>query len=259
MTEAYNGSVFRGQKESPPEMNLREMIDSVPRWYHRFKFAPDLVTPGVHDSAAVLERLKLARDLGGLRVLDIGARDGFFSFECERRGAAEVLAIDYVPEQFTGFPVAKKILGSRLNLVHESIYNLTPERYGRFDLVLLLGVLYHLPDPMRALDIVFNMMKPQTRLFLETILIDDELPPEIAKRPLMQFYPKASKNRDYTNYWGMTEACAVDLLEECDFCVTDRRCAGERGVFVAIKTAERKNLCAEISWTVRSHDNEYAD
>jgi len=240
-------------------MDLRTMVDSVPHWYHQFKFAPNLVTPGAQDSAAVLEWLNLPQDLSGLRVLDIGARDGFFSFECERRGATEVLAIDYVPEQFTGFPVAKKILGSRLNLVHESIYNLTPERYGRFDLVLLLGVLYHLPDPMRALDIVFNMMKPQTWLFLETIVIDDELPPEIAKRPLMQFYPKASKNRDYTNYWGMTEACAVDLLEECDFCVTDRRRAGERGVFVAMKTAERKNSCAEIAWTVRSRDNEYAE
>ena len=112
------------------------MVDSVPHWYHQFKFAPNLVTPGAQDSAAVLEWLNLPQDLGGLSVLDIGARDGFFSFECERRGATEVLAIDYVPEQFTGFPVAKKILGSRLNLVHESIYNLTPERYGRFDLVL---------------------------------------------------------------------------------------------------------------------------
>jgi 2-polyprenyl-3-methyl-5-hydroxy-6-metoxy-1,4-benzoquinol methylase len=47
----------------------------------------------------------------------------------------------------------------------------------------LLGILYHLPDPMRALDIVFNMMNPQGWLFLETIVIDDELPPEIAARP----------------------------------------------------------------------------
>ena len=100
---------------------------------------------------------------------------------------------------------------------------LTPERYGQFEIVLLLGVLYHLPDPMRALDIVFNMMRPQARLFLETIVIDDELPPEIVQRPLMQFYPKATKNLDYTNFWGMAEACAIALLEECEWKTSSAR------------------------------------
>jgi tRNA (mo5U34)-methyltransferase len=228
-------------------MNLREMVDSVPHWYHEFEFAPGLVTPGSRNSRALLAQLQLPADMSGLRVLDIGARDGFFSFECERRGAAEVVAIDYIPAEQTGFLVAKKILGSRLNLVHENIYNLTPESYGQFDLVLFLGVLYHLPDPMRALDIVFNMMKPQAWLFLETVIVDDEFPPEIAQRPLMQFYPKATKNSDHTNYWGMTEACAVALLEECDLCFLGKHREGERGIFTAIKTAESKNFYAEIS------------
>lgn len=240
-------------------MNLREMVDSVPRWYHQFRFSPSVMTPGSQNSTALLEQLNLPRDLGGRRVLDIGARDGFFSFECERRGAAEVLSIDYVPAEFTGFPVAKQILGSRLNLVHENIYNLTPERYGQFDVVLCLGVLYHLPDPMGALDIVFKMMKPQAWLFIETVVIDDEFPPEIARLPLMRFYPRATKNRDYTNYWGMTETCVIDLLEECDFCVKDKRREGERGIFTAVKTAERTKVSAEIARTLRSVDNEYAD
>ncbi len=98
--------------------------------------------------------------------------------------------------------MAKKILGSQLNVVHETIYNLTPESYGQFDIVLLLRVLYHLPDPMRALDIVLSKMRPQARLFVETIVIDEELPPETAQHPLIQLYPKATKNSDYTNFWG---------------------------------------------------------
>ena len=68
-------------------MNVREKIDSVPHWYHRFEFSPGVTTPGVNNSSAALAALELPDDLSGLRVLDIGARDGFFSFECERRGA----------------------------------------------------------------------------------------------------------------------------------------------------------------------------
>ena len=235
------------------DMNLREMVDSVPIWYHEFEFAPGLITPGSRNSRALLAQLNqldLPLDMSGLRVLDIGARDGFFSFECERRGAAEVVAIDYVPVEQTGFLVAKKILESRLDLVHENIYNLTPDRYGKFDIVLFLGVLYHLPDPMRALDIVFSMMRPQARLFLETVIIDDELPRKVAGRPVMQFYPKATKNADYTNYWGMTGACAVALLEENDLRFLASHREGERGIFTAIKTAETKSYYTEIARNV---------
>ena len=240
-------------------MNIREMVDSVPSWYHQFEFAAGLITPGAQNSRALLEKLNLPRDMGGLRVLDIGARDGFFSFECERRGASEVLAIDYVPPETTGFSVARKILRSPLNLVHENVYNLTPERYGQFDIVLLLGVLYHLPDPLHALDVIFHMMRPQAWLFIETIVIDHEFPPEIAQRPLMQFYPKATKNLDYTNFWGMTEACVVDLMEECDLFCLHKGYEGERGVFTAIKTAERKDTSPELTWGLRSTDNAYAE
>jgi tRNA (mo5U34)-methyltransferase len=229
------------------QMNVREMIDSVPHWYHTFEFSPGVVTPGVNKSSAVLAQLGLPSDMSGLRILDIGARDGFFSFECERRGAAEVVPIDYVPAEQTGFLVAKEILGSRLNLLHENVFNLTPAKYGRFDLILFLGVLYHLPDPLRALDIVYDMMKPQALLFLETIIIDEQLPPEVAKRPMMEFYSGSSKDADITNYWGMTENCARALLEECDLhCLLTRR-IGERGTLVAMKAADQKSYPAVIA------------
>lgn len=247
----------RARYHSP--MNLREMVNSVPRWYHRFEFAPDLITPGPNDPRILLEKLNLPQDMGGLRILDIGARDGFFSFECERRGAQEVVAIEYVPPAGTGFFVAKQILGSQLNLLHETVYHLTPERYGQFDIILFLGVLYHLPDPLRALEIVFHMMRPQAWLFLETVVIDQELPFDLAHRPLMQFYPQASKNRDYTNFWGMTEACVVALVEECGLSCMGHVSESGRGIFTALKTGGKKNAGAELAWEVRSVDNTYAD
>ncbi len=217
------------------------MVDSVPVWYHEFEFAQGVVTPGSRNSRSLLAQLDLPLDLSGLRVLDIGARDGFFSFECERRGA-EVVAIDYLLlREQTGFPIAKQILGSRLDLLHENVYNLTPQKYGEFDIVLFLGVpLYHLPDPMRALDLVFTMMRSPSWLYMETLVIDDNLPPEIARRPFMQFYPSATKNSDHTNYWGLTEACAIALLEECDLTFLSKTREGERGAFSLPSKIPRK-------------------
>src|SRR5512135_687439 len=113
----YSGCASRAALRYDAHMNLRELVDSVPHWYHRYDFGQGVVTPGSNDCRAVLEKLKLPADMGGLRVLDIGARDGFFSFECERRGAKEVLPVDYVPPDQTGFYVAKQVLGSRLNLL----------------------------------------------------------------------------------------------------------------------------------------------
>jgi tRNA (mo5U34)-methyltransferase len=219
-------------------MTLKQLIDSVPHWYHTFEFAPGVITPGSRDSKAFLEALNLPQDMSGLRVLDIGARDGFFSFECERRGAAEIVAIDYVPAEQTGFLVAKQILGSNLILMHENLYALEVSKYGVFDVVLLLGVLYHLRDPLHALEIVFQMLKVGGLLYLETVVIDDDLPASISNRPLMHFYPKATKNSDPTNYWGMTESCVVAMLEECDFHARSKKRAGERGFFIAQKNPE---------------------
>src|SRR6266496_1047254 len=105
---------------------LQEKISSVPFWYHRIELKPGLITPGINDSQAVLKFLELPKDCSGLRVLDIGARDGFFSFELEQRGA-EVLAIDYVPPDRTGFMVAKEILGSNVTYKVANVYDLDPE------------------------------------------------------------------------------------------------------------------------------------
>src|SRR5262245_59952576 len=116
------------------DQHLQEKISSVPFWYHRIELKPGLITPGINDSQAVLELLELPKDCSRLRALDIGARDGFFSFEMERRGA-EVLAIDYMPPNQTGFMVAKEILGSNVTYKVANVYGLDPKEYGTFDIV----------------------------------------------------------------------------------------------------------------------------
>jgi tRNA (mo5U34)-methyltransferase len=223
--------------------HAQELVDSVGSWYHRIEVAPGVITPGVNDSQLVLRALNLPADLSGLRVLDIGTRDGFFAFECERRGA-EVTAIDYMPPEETGFLVARELLGSRVEFVQENVYELSDERYGGFDLVLFLGVLYHLRDPMLALDSIWNVARG--RLIVETQLIDDalltapgefkslvDLNPELGPIPLMQFYPGAALNGDATCVWAPNEACLGAMLEETGFKVESQLRIGQRGIAFA--------------------------
>ena len=188
------------------------MIAGYKSWYHRIEVRPGIITPGANDSPLNLQMLQLPADCSGMRVLDIGARDGFFSFELERRGA-DVLAVDYMPAERTGFPIAAQLLGSRVVFRQANIYHLTPAEIGTFDLILFLGLLYHLPDPIRAMRIVRSLCT--WRMYLETLVIDDLAP--TADLPLMQFFPGASFNGDPTNYWGPNVRCVEAMLAETEF------------------------------------------
>src|SRR5688572_24434633 len=171
-----------------PEL-IRQKISAV-RWYHIMELAPGVLTPGVNNAAATLSRMKLPADCNGLRVLDLGARDGAFSFELERRGAA-VIAIDYMPTEKTGFPIAAELLQSKVEYRHANVFDLTPEEYGTFDLIFFLGLLYHLPDPMRALRIVRSLCRGE--MFLETHVIDNTfLMPDGSSIALAQLAPPLS-------------------------------------------------------------------
>lgn len=185
-------------------------------WYHRIELAPGLVTPGVHDSGSGLRQLDtlgLPADCAGLRVLDIGCRDGFFAFELERRGA-NVLGIDYAEPTLTGFSIAAEALGSRVDYRVENVYDLSPERDGLFDVVLFLGVLYHVRNPILALDRVRSMAAPGAMVFVETQVCAE---PAIASLevPVWQFFPRDSFRGDATNKWAPNLKGLTGVLEEC--------------------------------------------
>jgi len=154
--------------------------------------------------------------LDGKSVLDIGAWDGFYSFEAERRGAARVLATD----EFSwggggwgskdGFELARRALRSRVQDLKVDVLDLSPDRIGMFDLVLFLGVLYHMRNPMLALERVFNVTRNQ--LILETHV--DML---WTRRPAMAFYPNDELQRDPTNWCGPNPAAVKAMLHAVGF------------------------------------------
>lgn len=215
-------------------MDLKEierLIAQHKHWHHRIELAPGLSTPGVSDSHGLLrylEDLGLPSDFHGARVLDLGCRDGFFSFELERRGA-EVVPVDYVEPSSTGFPIAASILGSNLVYVVDNVYRLDRDRHGSFDHVLFLGLLYHLRNPMFALDHIRSVLNDGGTLWVETQLATD---PEALEndRPLWQFFPRDELNNDDTNMWGPNMAGLRSVLEDCEFEILEVKVVGGRGL-----------------------------
>src|SRR5471032_3308631 len=131
------------------------------RWYQTIDLGHGVITPGVDDTPYRLGRLDFPASFAGQSVLDIGAWDGFFSFEAERRGATRVLATDWYAchgvgwgtnEGKAGFELAREARGSRVEDLDIDAMDISPERVGTFDVVLFLGVLYHLRHPLLALE-----------------------------------------------------------------------------------------------------------
>jgi tRNA (mo5U34)-methyltransferase len=205
---------------------VRARIATVPRWYHPIEVRPGIVTPGTNDARTILELLELPADCRGMRALDLGTRDGFFAFELERRGA-EVTAIDYVAATESGFAVAAGLLGSRVTYLQRNIYELDAAELGTFDIVLFLGLLYHLTDPLGALRIVRNLTRQ--RMYLETLVLD--FGGEMDALPLMRFFAGSSWAGDPTNYWGPNVRCVEEMLGETEFAARRVARIGDRGVF----------------------------
>ena len=142
--------------------DLRRRVAEI-NWFHSIDLGNGLVTPGWDDSPLRLAQMGIPADLTGTTVLDVGAWDGYFSFEAERRGADRVLAVDSFSWEGegwgskAGFELAHEALGSRVESKAIDVLDLSPETVGVFDLVLFLGVLYHMRDPLLALERVASV------------------------------------------------------------------------------------------------------
>jgi tRNA (mo5U34)-methyltransferase len=163
------------------EASLTERVASR-QWYHTIELAPGTVTPGWYDTRSVADRV-LPPSCEGMRCLDIGTFDGFWAFSMEARGAAEVVAVDILDEsrwdwpaadtaasraaiaerkgQGDGFLMAKEALDSQVRREDCSIYDLSPDEHGEFDLIYLGSLLLHLRDPIKALEGVRRVCRGQ--------------------------------------------------------------------------------------------------
>jgi tRNA (mo5U34)-methyltransferase len=147
---------------------VRSLIQTV-YWYHTYEIVPGVVTPGICIATpeyTLNEAFHLEESLAGKRVLEIGTWDGPYAFELESR-QAEVVATDIQDPAATGFNVSKRILGSEVDYVRTSVYDLEKNVTGQFDIILFLGVFYHLKYPLLAFEQIYKLLKPSGLLLFE--------------------------------------------------------------------------------------------
>lgn len=148
-------------------------------WYHTIDLGHGVVTPGFVDHREQIAAYHLPESMAGLRCLDVATFDGFWSFEMEKRGAAEVIGIDIAKGTDVDIPMfildeagswaetsmgaghkaARKILGSKVRHEICNVYDLTPERFGMFDIVFLSDLLLHLRNPQLALERIASVCR----------------------------------------------------------------------------------------------------
>lgn len=171
-------------------------------WFHSFRLPDGDIIRGWKSIETLESEAKIIfrDDLSGKSVLDIGAWDGYFSFEAEKRGASDVLATDHFcwsgPGWGTkaGFDTMHHRLGSSVRSHDVDVMSLTPDEFGTFDVVLLLGVLYHVTDVFRHLEAAAAMCRDHLVIETVTTLMDDPL-------PIARFIEPDEFGGDPTNYW----------------------------------------------------------
>src|SRR5882724_2470388 len=214
---------------------LEEMAESVGFWWHSIDLGHGIATKGVKTRESLQSELESLRlpDLRGKTVLDIGAWDGFFSFEAERRGARRVLALDHyiwaldfpnyrqycsdctergvvpMPGQRTphwqpdklpgkrGYDTAHRALDSKVETMVGDFMTMDLEPLGTFDVVLFLGVLYHMENPLASLRRVASLSNGSAIIETHAMLI-----PGYEHLEICEFYSSNQLARDVSNWWG---------------------------------------------------------
>jgi tRNA (mo5U34)-methyltransferase len=183
-------------------------------WHQRFQLVPGVYTPGVSDVEDLLQRADLPMDLSGRTVLDVGTSNAGAAFECERRGADRVVAVDLVDPSMFGIADLTTLLGSNVEFIQANAYELPAILDERFDLVLFWGVLYHLRHPLLALDSIRELCAGAVSI--ETAIADDELG-DLRNQPLVRFYRLAELADDSSNWFAPSVAALVDWVTSSGF------------------------------------------
>lgn len=196
-------------------MVSQEEVDKL-NWFHKITLPNGVLTNGAGNTPLILSKLKLPADLTGKTVVDIGAFDGFYSFECEKRGATDILAVDsknwgcghYIGNRKECFNLAHKALNSKVRDLEVDFDDHKAEQiFGQFDIVLFLGILYHVDNPIQVLQNARKMTKELCIIETHVDMLDY---PESATR----FYPGSGNS---LHWWGFNAKCVEAMALAAGF------------------------------------------
>lgn len=186
-------------------------------WWHSFQLRDGRRIDGVCSLESLQDRIAqfpIPQDLTGQRVLDIGTWDGWFAFEMERRGA-HVVAVDNWDNP--RFREMHAMVNSRVEYRQIDMYDLTPDRVGRFDIVLFMGVLYHLKHPLLALERVCALTSGMAAV--DSFILREEHRPgaNLDARPIMEFYETTEFGGQTDNWVGPSLPCLLAFCRTAGF------------------------------------------
>jgi tRNA (mo5U34)-methyltransferase len=220
----------------PSLADVEKQIEALGPWFHNLNLLGVNTAPAhfLGDYPNVKwQRFadSIPRDLSGRSVLDIGCNAGFYSMEMKRRGAARVLGVDAQEEYLAQARFAAEISGLDIEFRQLSVYDIG-SLGETFDVVLFLGVLYHLRHPMLALDLIYEHAARDLLVFqsmlrgsatVETLKENyDFWATDLFDRdsfPKLHFVEQKFAN-DWTNWWIPNRACVEAMLRSAGFVIT---------------------------------------
>jgi tRNA (mo5U34)-methyltransferase len=202
--------------------DIEERVNSID-WFHSIDLGNGIITRGRKslDVLAEEERIVFGPvEIDRATVLDVGAWSGAHSFAAKRRGAVRVLATDHyvwTSEHWRGreaFDLANSALGLNVEAKEIDVPQISPASVGYWDVVLFLGVLYHLPSPLEGLQVVAEVASDCLIVETHTDLI-------VHRTPALAYYLGTSLNNDGSNFFGPNPAFVIEALRECGFSTFD--------------------------------------
>jgi tRNA (mo5U34)-methyltransferase len=206
---------------SPGVIERRRGIDfsralAAKGWYHSFELPDGTFIDGfmtVEQQKRRYAEFPIPDDLRGKRLLDVGAWDGWFSFEAERHGA-DVTAIDCV--EMASFLDIHARLSSKIDYRALDLYELPGSGLGKFDIVFFLGVLYHVRHPLLALEIVCALTRDVA--IVDSFVTDpDDWQNHAGEIPSMEFYELDELGNQFGNWVGPTVSCLLAMCRAAGF------------------------------------------
>ncbi len=226
------------EPETAEQDRIRRRIEELGPWFHNMSLGGVWTAPGhfLGDYPNVKWRRfadALPADLRGRTVLDIGCNAGFYAIQMKKRGADRVVAIDSDEDYLAQARFAAEVEGVEIEFRRLSTYNVGALG-ERFDLVLFMGVLYHLRHPLLALDLIREHVAGDLLLFQSMQRGSDEVEPAAEDYDFFEPAPFDSPGwpklhfieHRYagvpTNWWAPIRACTEAMLRSAGFTILGR-------------------------------------
>jgi len=210
--------LIRANDPACEETNRKLMDDFLRKgFYHSIPLPGGSVLEGILPLDVLEERVSefpIPARLDGMRVLDIGTWDGYFAFEMERRGAAEVVAIDST--EVENFYVAREMVGSKVQYRVQDVYDLSRAANGVFDIVFFMGVLYHVKHPLYAVERVCEVTRDMA--IVESFVTNEAV---TGAMPTLEFYETTELLGQFDNWCGPNLECLLAFCRTAGFARTE--------------------------------------